>query len=55
MFSIVDKDKVKLKLWKKNDAISSRKEFKTKTCLFYLYHPGGCLLDNQSCQYKHSM
>lgn len=54
MFSIIDKDKVKLKLWTKNEVDLNRKEFKTKQCLFFLYHPDGCLLDDESCQYKHS-
>jgi hypothetical protein len=55
MFKIFNKDKVKLKLWTKNDANKNRKEFQTKQCLFFLYHPNGCLLNNESCQYKHSL
>ena len=79
MFQIVDKDKVKLKIWtatnikedmdscsEMDDAHNStshacattsnldNKCLKTKTCLFDLYHPDGCLLNDLTCSYIHN-
>ncbi len=67
MFQIHDKDKVRLKLWtndnqdekvmeQKKDSKSCMNKsncIKTKSCLFYLYHPNGCLLSDFTCTYIH--
>ena len=67
MFQIHDKDKVKLKLWTKDNTneepMGEKNEtksrtsnvncIKTKSCLFDLYHPNGCLLDDLTCTYIH--
>ena len=66
MFQIYDKDKVRLKIWTKDnhhEAIETESEkisfrsnskcLKTKPCLFDLYHPDGCLLSVLTCTYIH--
>jgi hypothetical protein len=64
MFQIYDKDKVRLKIWTKDnphEAIeiesdkiacgSNSKCLKTNPCLSDLYHPDGCLLSDLTCTY----
>jgi tRNASer (uridine44-2'-O)-methyltransferase len=58
LFSFVNKNEIRIKIWNVNsinniDENEIKKCLKTKQCLFELYHPNGCLLNDQNCLFIH--
>lgn len=52
LFEIVDKDKVKIKIYTQIKQ-SVNKHLKTKECMFEIFHPNGCLQSESECSFIH--
>jgi tRNASer (uridine44-2'-O)-methyltransferase len=53
LFEVVDNDFIKLRVEQIDKSGDKMKFFKTKNCLFDLYHPNGCLLESSKCCFVH--
>lgn len=51
LFETFNNDQVKIRI--KQAELNEKKYFKTKQCLFELYHPNGCLLNHLDCFFIH--
>ena len=54
LFEIVNKDKVRIKIYKPNNNNDNTKQYlKTKVCMFELFHPNGCYQQDSECSFIH--